>query len=154
MTLDDARNIATIVGVALGLLALLKGFHEYVQQGKQKRAEHFIAMRRRFKENPSFIELCDLLEDDDARLGEMPFKKKRDFLGFFEEIAIMCNSGLLRPEIAHYMFGYYVIDCWRSEHFWKNVDRDANYLSLFKDLALQMMAIEGAFRFERTRYTL
>ena len=60
MTLDDARNIATIVGVALAAFALGKGFYEYAQQGKQKRAEHFIAMRKRFKENPAFTELCDL----------------------------------------------------------------------------------------------
>jgi len=154
MSLDDARNIATIVGVFVGALALLKGFHEYTQQGRQKRAEHFIAMRSRFKANPAFIELCDFLEDDDIRLAEMPFKKKRDFLGFFEEIAIMCNSGLLHLGIAHYMFGYYVIDCWKSEHFWKGLDREANYISLFKDFALQMVSTEKTFAFDRDRLRL
>jgi hypothetical protein len=151
VTSDDARNVATIVGVAIAALALVKGLYEYSQQGRQKRAEHFIAMRKRFKENAAFIELCDLLEDEDPKLAQMPFKQKRDFLGFFEEVAIMVNSRLLRPEVAHYMFGYYIIDCWRSDSFWQNLDRDSNYVSLFKNFALEMIAIEDAFTFVRRR---
>jgi hypothetical protein len=154
MTFDDARNVATIAGVAIAAFALLKGVIEYRQQGAQKRAEHFIAMRKRFKENLTFTKLCDLLEDDDPKLAEMAFKEKRDFIGFFEEIAIMVNSGLIRKEVAHYMFGYYVIDCWKSEGFWKNIDRDSNFMALFKDLALEMNSIEESYKFQRRQYRI
>jgi hypothetical protein len=45
-------------------------------------------------------------------------KKAEYFLGFFEEVALMMNSGLIRKEVAHYMFGYYAIHCWDSKNFW------------------------------------
>ena len=142
MSLEDVKSFATIAGVTISAFALLKGMIEYKHQGSQKRAENFITMRKRFKENQAFVELCNLLEDDAEKLAVMPFKEKRDFLGFFEEIAIMVNSGLIRKEVAHYMFGYYVIDCWGSENFWKNIDRESNFLALFKDFALEMKAVE------------
>jgi hypothetical protein len=44
-------DIATIATAVIALLALVRGVFEYVRQGAQKRAEHFVAMRKRFKEN-------------------------------------------------------------------------------------------------------
>ena len=32
-------------------------------------------------------ELCALLETDDPKLKDVPFKEKRDLLAFFEEVA-------------------------------------------------------------------
>jgi hypothetical protein len=154
ITLDDVKTIATIAGIVIAAIALVKTLIEYRHQGTQKRAEHFITMRRRFKENPAFTELCDLLEDDDPKLAELPFKSKRDFIGFFEEVAIMLNSGLIRLEVAHYMFGYYVLDCWRSESFWKGIDRNNNYVAVFKDLAFQMEKFETSFVFDRHNYRI
>lgn len=70
------------------------------------------------------------------------FRHKRSLVGFFEEIALMMNSGLLKPRIAHYMFGYYAIACWKSEAFWSNMNRDSIYWALFKDFAEKMQQIE------------
>jgi hypothetical protein len=82
-----------MLGVAIALVTLVKGFIEFTAQGAQKRVEQFASMRKRFKDDTGFKEICDLLETDHPKLREVPFKDKRDFLGFFEEIALMLNSG-------------------------------------------------------------
>jgi hypothetical protein len=138
----EIKDLATIVGVIIALFAFIKGVLEYAKQGAQKRAEQFLEMRNRFKKNESFRDICALLEHDDPKLQDIEFKEKRDFLGFFEELALVVNSGLIRREIAHYMFGYYAIKCWRSENFWINakskINRDSIYWALFKDFVDKM----------------
>jgi hypothetical protein len=81
-----------------------------------------------------------------------PFKEKRDLLGFFEEIALMMNSGLIRNEVAHYMFGYYAIKCWESKYFWSTVYRESIYWSLFRDFVEQMKQIEQSFQYNKRKF--
>ena len=133
MSLEEAKFLVTLAGFILALVTLLKGILEYSRQGAQKRAEHFLEMRKRLKENKLFKEICALLEGDSPQLREVPFKEKRDLLGFFEEVALMVNSGLIRKEVAHYMFGYYAIRCWESDHFWNDVNRGSIYWRVFKE---------------------
>ena len=152
--MESAKDIAVIAGAAIALMTLVKGVVEYGRQGAQKRAEHFIEMRKRLKENDSFKEMCALLENDDAKLLEMPFREKRDLLGFFEEVALMMNSRLIRPAVAHYMFGYYAIRCWHSQNFWSDVNRHSYYWTLFADFVKRMEAQEAGFKFRRRRYKL
>lgn len=149
MALSWLKDIATILGALVALVALIKGILEYVKQGAQKRAEHFLTMRKRLKDNEVFNTICYLLERDDSKLLSVPFKDKRDFLGLFEEVAIAMNSGLIRPSVAHYMFGYYALRCWRSENFWQSaegVNRKSMYWLVFKDFAEQMQEMEKALQ--------
>jgi hypothetical protein len=128
--MDLALSVTTIIafiGVILAIATTIVGLKQYRLQGEQKRAEFFIEMRRKLKENPMFKNICDLIETNDPKLQNIPFKEKRDFLGFFEEIALMMNSGLIQKEVAHYMFGYYAIRCWENENFWVEVERDSMY---------------------------
>jgi hypothetical protein len=106
LTLSDWKDVATIIGAAIALGTLMKTLIEYTKQGAQKRAEQFEKLRVRFKDDQMFKQICDLLEDDGEDLEKMPFRDKRDFLGFFEELALMVNSGLMNKAVAHYMFGY------------------------------------------------
>jgi hypothetical protein len=138
MTLENWKDLATIIGVGIAAFTFVKVLFEYMDQGAQKRVERFLEMRKRLKENNLFKELCSLLEHGDPKLAAMPFKDKRELLGFFEEIAIMLNSGVTRKEVAHYMFGYYAIRCWESDDFWQGVNRDSPYWALFKNFALQI----------------
>ena len=101
------------------------------------------------KDNQVFRELCALTETDAQDLRETPFKDKRDFLGFFEEVALMTNSCLIREAVAHYMFGYYAIRCWESRNFWHGVNRESPYWSLFRDFVERMKAHEAGFKFNR-----
>jgi hypothetical protein len=109
-------------------------------------------MRYRLKDSAVFQEICALLEADDQKLDEVPFKDKRDLLGFFEEVALMMNSGLIRKNVAHYMFGYYAIRCWESEHFWSNVNRESIYWALFRDFATTMKTMEKTFGVTTAQY--
>lgn len=148
----EAKDIAAVVLAVIGLFTFVKGIFEYIKQGAQKRAEQFETMRRHFKEDENFKKLCDLLERDDVRLRKVPFKDKRDFLGFFEEIALMTNSGILRKEVSHYMFAYYAIRCWESANFWNDVNREGIYWNLFRDYVEEMKKIELSFKFKRRKF--
>lgn len=150
--MSDIEHVATILGVVIALLALIKGLVEYIKQGAQKRAGHFLTMRKRLKENDVFKHICELLERDAPELTDVQFKDKRDFLGLFEEVAIGMNSGLIKLSVAHYMFGYDAIRCWESEYFWNDVNRDSIYWIVFKDFVKQMKETEKAFRFRRSKF--
>jgi hypothetical protein len=100
-------------------------------------------MRRRFMENEVFRDICTLLMTDDPRLRDIPLQDKRNFGGFLEEIALTVNSRLIRREVAHYMFGYYVLLCWDSKNFWHGIDRQSRYWSMFHEFAAQMRALEA-----------
>jgi hypothetical protein len=144
MNLDDARNLAIIFGTIVATVTLVKGLFEYMRQNTQKRAEYYIEMREKFMENDRFQEIFELLENDDPELANLPYDKKLDFLGFYEDIALMVNSDLLKKPVAHYMFAYYSIRCWESDHFWNKMNRDSAYWRLFKDFVCQMKKIEKA----------
>jgi len=149
ITLTNAKDLATVVAAVIALATLVKGVIEYAHQGAQKRAEQFIDMRKRLNENPTFTVICDLLETDDSKLASMPFNEKRDFLGLFEEVALMLNSGLIKESVAHYMFGYYAIRCAHSKNFWNVVNRQSSYWALFNDFVTRMERVEEEFKFDR-----
>src|SRR5436853_113700 len=123
--------IVGVVGALVALVTLIKALVEYRQQGRQKRAEHFFDLRGRLKGSREFAHVAELIDNahtaDDAgvaarrKLQEVPFHVKRDYLGLFEEIAIAMNSGLIKPQVAHYMFGYYALLCRDTNEFWFNV---------------------------------
>lgn len=167
VSLEQAKDWAEIAGVVTAVLTLWKGVYEYTKQAAQKRAEHFIQMRDRYGK---FRSLCAQLEqassDDESRSGQakrelrkLPFDQKRDFLGFYEEIALMMNRKLIRKDVAHYMFGYYAIRCWESDAFWNapdgNLNRKSFYWGVFRSFAERMMKMEidgrSARSFERYR---
>jgi hypothetical protein len=136
-----SATVATLT-LLVGMVTLIKTLFEYTNQNSMKRFEKFQEMRKRFKEDTRFQEICFLLEDDSKQLQEVHFKDKRDFLGFFEEIALMHNSSLLKTQVAHYMFGYYAIRCYESENFWRGVNRNSYYWAIFCKFARDMKAIE------------
>jgi hypothetical protein len=145
MTLDDCRNIAIIMGTFVALLTWMKGIYEYTRQLAQKRSEQYAEMRKRFRESEVIFELIGMLETNDSNLAEVSWSKKVELLGFYEDIALMVNSGIIKRNVAFYMFGYYAIRCWESEYFWNDVNRDSRYWSLFRNFVNEMTAIEEPF---------
>jgi hypothetical protein len=151
---STVKDVATIIGVIIALGTLMVGVYGYFHQGRQNRAEHFTEMRRKFAEDTRFQTIKDLLVTDDPELEKIPLKDKVDYLGFFEEIALMTRSGLISTEIAHYMFAYYAIRCWESDRFWTQqaagsggqyyaIDRNSGYWILFKNFVDEMQEIEN-----------
>jgi len=142
--LDYWKNWAIIAGGIVGLITFFTGVLEYVRQGRQHRAQNFVQMRRRFLETPQYREILDMLATDDPKLREASVQEKRNFVGFLEEVALMVNSRLIRREVAHYMFGYYVLLTAKSEHFWENLDRGGRYWTVFRSFASDMAQLEKA----------
>ena len=128
------------VGI-IALTTFFSGTFEYIRQGHQHRASNFVQMRRRFLEDPLFRDLLNLMATDSAELKDTPIQIRRNFVGFLEEVALMVNSGLIKKEVAHYMFGYYVLLTDRCENFWDGLDRDSQYWAVFRQLAMQMKGL-------------
>lgn len=142
---DHARDLAVIAGTVVAIVTFIKAVVEFTRQNKQKRAEQYIDLRDAFKGNRRFDKLFGLLETDDPSLAQIPFHIKQDFLGFYEDIALLVKSGLMRRTVAHYMFAYYAIRCWNSENFWKGMNKNSPYWWLFRHFAEEMQAIEEKF---------
>ena len=147
LSLSQAKDIATLAGAVIAALTFLVssflGISEYLIQGVQKRVEHFIALRKNLDEDEMLRQVVDALDDNEDLLDDrkkIPPGNKRYFLAFFEQIALMMNSGLISIEVANYMFGYYAIKCWHTKTFWKNMKQEKNdcHWSLFKDFVKQM----------------
>jgi hypothetical protein len=151
LTLTEAKDLATIVGVGIAAFTFVKAMHEYKQQGVQKRAQSYFDLERKFLEDKDLREICILLDSDDIKLSEVPSERKLEFLGFYEQVALMLNSNLIGREVAHYMFGYYASRCFDSVNFWKGEDRDSPYWSLFRHFAQQMKEFEKSFHFENSK---
>lgn len=142
LDLATTKDIALVVGGIAALTTFLTGLVEYARQANLRRGEAFIAMRRRFLEDPLFREILNLLDRDDPRLAELPVQDRRNFVGFLEEVAIMCESKMIRPEIAHYMFGRYVTLADDSQNLWQGLDKQGRYWTLFRRYAIENRAME------------
>ena len=151
MNITALKDFAIIVGGLVTIFAFANGLLEYRRQGAQKRVEHFTMLRRRLKENPVFKEICSLMFADDPRLADFSAQDKRDFIGLLEEVALQVNSGLIRPELAHYMFGYYTVKCLESKDFWANLTLDEVYWNLFYDFAREMKEKQESYVFRREK---
>jgi len=152
MTFEDAKNTATIIGVLIATAAFVKAVIEYIHQGVQKRADQFLSIQKRLVENQTFITILELLEFDDPKVSEIPFKDRRELIGLFEEVAIMLNSGLMREAVAYYMFGYFAIDCWDNEAFWKGFNKENTHWFVFRDFVERMKRYGKSHTFRRSEF--
>ncbi len=142
MDLATVKDFAIILAGVIALTTFLSGVLEYSRQGKSRRAEHFVDMRRRFLENDSFRQLLNLLPTDDIRLKEVSIQDRRNFIGFLEEVALMVNSKIIRREVAHYMFGYYVGLAAKSENLWEGLDKESVYWTVFRQFASSLTEVK------------
>ncbi len=151
MEFTFVKDLAIIIGGLVALFTFIHAILEYSRQGAQKRAEQFVMLRRRLKENPAFSHITSLLYDDHPDLRLVSPQEKRDYLGLLEEVALLMNSRLIRPDVAHYMFGYYVVRCQESANFWENIDGSSIYWSLFHSFAVRMSVEEKRFYSRRRK---
>lgn len=79
----EFRDIVLLIGAFIAVISLILSFLEYRRQGSQKRAEHFLEIRNRLKNDPRIQNIGNCLEVDDPELLKIPFIDKRDFLGLF-----------------------------------------------------------------------
>lgn len=152
LDLATTKDIALVVGGVAALTTFLSGLAEYARQANLRRGEAFIAMRRRFLEDPLFRDILNMLDHDDPRLSDLPVQDRRNFVGFLEEVALMSRSRMIRPEVAHYMFGRYVVLADRSENLWRGLDKGDRYWSLFRRFAADNRAREREFEPKALRF--
>lgn len=151
---DIVSSILGFAALVFTAVSIIQGLIEYRKQGITKRAEIFLQMRTRLREDPVFINICNLLETDDEELQEIPIADKDRFLGFFEELAVMKNSGLINEQLTFYMFGYYAIRCFDSVNFWHNLNRKHALWSLFMDFSKTMIVTEKGFEYKQKNFHL
>ncbi|MGY4532070.1 high-affinity Fe2+/Pb2+ permease [Pseudomonas sp. TE3786] len=132
------KNLATCIGVIAALWGLYKGFREFALQGTQKRADMFLKKQGEYFANPSFNKLRGLIDSNDVALISIEFEEKRAYLTFFEEIAVLKNSGLISADLAYYMFGYYATKCLESENFWADMNKQDIFWTVFLRFATEM----------------
>jgi hypothetical protein len=152
LDLATTKDIALVVGGIAALTTFLTGLVEYARQANLRRGEAFIAMRRRFLEDPLFRDILNLLDRDDPRLADLPVQDRRNFVGFLEEVAIMCESKMIRPQIAHYMFGRYVTLADDSQHLWHGLNKQGRYWTLFRRYAVENKAMERTAEPKRLKF--
>jgi hypothetical protein len=143
-TLTTIKDWSIVVAGIVALTTFLSGVLEYARQGHNRRAENFLHMRRRFLETPLFRDISNMLQTDDPRLRDLELQDRRNYVGFLEEVALMVESKLLAEEVAHIMFGYYVLLVDRSQHLWDGLDRTGRYWTVFRRFASKMGAMEAA----------
>ena len=123
------------------VLHLGKTNNNFWKSEKQKRAEHFFKLREKYNSDPIFVKIraiIDSPQDKSISSKEIPVDDKRKFLGFYEEIAIMVNSKVIKEELAFYMFGYYIIKCTELEAFRAYIDEDKQYWGVLTRFIIKM----------------
>ena len=123
---------------------MIKGYSEYKLTTKQRRIELYEIYRRKLKEDETIRSVVDALENDNGNIVEISRIDKYMFLGFYEDIALLMNTGLIKPEIAHYMFGYYAMRCWENESFWNDINRNSHYWRVFREFVEKMKDLENS----------
>jgi hypothetical protein len=138
MDLSTTKDLSIVVAGVVAFVGLLTGTIEYFRRGRQERALHFLELRRRFLEDESFRRILNLLATNDDALAQTPVQDRRNLVGFLEEIALMVDSRLIRLEVAHYMYGYYVRLVAQSDLFWHGLDPQSPYWSVFRAFAKRL----------------
>lgn len=151
------QAIAAVAAIAFGLIGLYKIYQELRRLNEQrknelvqhvreiedrekaerlKRTEFFLNQHRRLFDNPDLYEILCFIDDDNAALAKPEMSdKKRKFLTFFEEIALLVKSNQLNNVVAYYMFGYYANCIVNKPNFSVGIDTSETHWGLFYEFA-------------------
>ncbi|WP_273028258.1 hypothetical protein [Massilia timonae] len=145
------QALSTICAVIVGAVGLYKIYRElerlYEQRqkdiddknaaGRLKRTEFFLNQHRRLFDNTELFSVLCLIDGDELALATgvgMP-DKKRKFLTFLEEIALLVKSGQIDAHVAYYMFGYYANCALTGKNFASGIDTSKKYWGLLYQFA-------------------
>lgn len=150
------QAITAIFTVIVGAVGLYKIYHElqrlFQQRQKDiddkvtaanlKRTEFFLNQHRRLFDNPELYSVLCLIDGDEIALANEQgmADKKRKFLTFFEEIALLVRSDQIERNVAYYMFGYYSIRALSGKNFAEGIDTSKQYWGLLYEFAEQSKA--------------
>lgn len=138
MDIGTFKDVSIIVGGLIAFITLWTGMIQYGRQSHALRANQFIEMRRRFLENPGFRELLTLIAQGNEEVANKPSQDRRNLVGFLEEVALLMNSGLIKKDVVHYMFGQAAIAIDTCEPFWNGLDKESEYWTVFRGFVRDM----------------
>jgi hypothetical protein len=100
--------VAATGGLSLVVAAgtLVKTVGEFRLQNRLKRFEKYQEMNKFYTGDPTLTTLRDALRTGGEVLATHDVIEKYKFMAFYEDIAMMRQSGLMRMEVAAYLFGY------------------------------------------------
>jgi hypothetical protein len=155
---DHAKIIIDSLTLLLGILGFFRAMYVYRQQKRRdhelaekqirvteasdrlKRFDKFQDIQRRYREDEAIANVLRFLyPDHQADLKEPLHVSAADkfvFMGFYEELAIMINSGLMNPDLAYWTIGLDAATFYDNEPTWHN-DRT---WTLFNSFALKVKA--------------
>jgi hypothetical protein len=140
------QAIGTIAAVVFGVAGLWKIYQELRRLNEQRekdivdkevsakleRTKFFLDQHRRLFDNPELYEVLCLIDDDNPKLAQIEMAdKKRKFLTFLEEIALLVSSKQIDESVAYYMFGYYATCVKKGKNFAADIDTSKVYWELF-----------------------
>lgn len=97
-----------------------------------KRTEFFLSQHRRLFDDEDLYAVLCLIDGDEPGLTAMGMAdKKRKFLTFYEEMALLVKSGQIEKSVAFYMFGHYAICAKHGKNFRSGIDLSPKHWGLF-----------------------
>jgi flagellar biosynthesis regulator FlaF len=109
LTLEDGRNIATIMGTAIALGIYITNSIQQLRQRRVENALRFIAAHQRLWQTPFIAKNLHAMEAGAFsrtswnEVAEDDFSK---FLGDLEELALLLQAGIVSQQLSIYMFGW------------------------------------------------
>lgn len=104
---------------------------------KLNRTKFFLEQHRRLFDNQELYDVICLLDADKKELAnENMWDKKRKFLTFVEEIALLVRSDQINEEVAFYMFGYYSRCAMHGVNFCEGIHPSAEHWGLFYEFTI------------------
>jgi hypothetical protein len=140
------KDIITGTGAFIAAIAGLSAWMiTQWRESDRRRVETFFKLRNEFRKNKRFGKIFQALDGDITKITLRRIKSDdaAEFASFIEEIAILVQSGVIPPSLAHYFFGYYAIKIVDNSQFMKKIqsdDDDPLYWSLLQHFASVMKA--------------
>jgi hypothetical protein len=148
MDLASLASYGWLGTAMLGVATFVWKVRTDAREAALKRFDKFQEMEK-ISDTVGFKRVVALIYGDEAKPGEQlcDITDKEDFMDFYEQIALLVNSGLMMKQVALYMHGAVAIQAYDSEDFWKDTDdhRTDPYWSLFRDFCVQMKKLRQKY---------
>lgn len=141
-------SIVALITIFVGPIGLYKIFMELQRINRQnekdsydktaaadlKRTEFFLNQHRRLFDDKDLYAVLEHIDGDDPELADQSFwDRKRKFLTFIEEMALLVESSRINSDVAYYMFGHYAVCAADGVNFKEGIALDQEYWALFYD---------------------
>jgi hypothetical protein len=143
--LADRQVVAFLGATFTAICGFCAWLFAYWREIKRRNFETFFKMRGEFRTNERFGRVFKALNGDPATmrpksgpigallgrkddgspeitLDQISHDDAEEFAGFLEEVAILVQSKVISPKLAHYFFGYYAIVVVNNPSFMEKIE--------------------------------